>query len=155
MTDGAALLRPARIEEAGDIARLLLTYAMKDLLLPRSEQEIQDQIDHFLVADLAARVVGCVSLRDYGNGLWEVRSLAVRQEAEGHGLGTELVQAAVALARARQAERIFALTLRPHLFTRLGFAVVEKELFPEKVWTDCERCTKREFCDETAVLLDV
>jgi len=155
MTDDGAVLRPARLQEAGDIARLLLAYAAQDLLLPRSEEEIREQIAHFLVAEVSAQIVGCVSLRDYGNGLWEIRSLAVRQDAAGHGLGTQLIRAAVALARVRTAERVFALTLRPHLFTRLGFAVVEKEMFPEKVWTDCERCKKREFCDETAVLLGV
>lgn len=33
-----------------------------------------------------------------------------------------------------------------------GFTVVEKDIFPEKVWTDCIHCPKQHACDEIAVL---
>lgn len=155
MTGVGEILRLARPAEADQIAKLLLPYAARDLVLPRSATEIREQARNFVVAARRGKVVGCVSLRDYGNGLWEIRSLAVREGAAGHGLGTRLVQAALRLARRRRAGRVFALTLRPHIFARLGFGIVEKELFPQKVWTDCKRCKKREVCDEIAVLLPV
>jgi len=66
-----------------------------------------------------------------------------------------LVQGAIALACKRHAKRIFALTMRPRLFQRLGFKVVDKELFPQKVWSDCSKCPKRDCCDEVAVSLDL
>jgi amino-acid N-acetyltransferase len=154
-----AHIRPARAAEAAAIASLLAPYAALDLVLPRSPAEIEAQIGAFLVAVGAAAqsgngpLLGCVSLRDYGNGLFEVRSLAVTAACSGQGIGSQLVRDAVRLAGERGAERVFALTLRPHLFARLGFRTVPKELFPEKVWADCRRCKKREHCDEVAVLL--
>jgi amino-acid N-acetyltransferase len=149
-------IRPARETDAGAIAGLLTPYAVTGLVLPRTEAEIRHHVQNFLVAVRGKRgaAVGCVALRDYGAGLFEVRSLAVAQTETGNGLGSRLVQAAVDEAKARGCNRIFALTLRAGLFCRLGFIVVEKELFPQKVWTDCKHCKKLECCDEIAVLLD-
>ena len=100
-------------------------------------------------------ICGCVALRDYSAGLFEVRSLAVAATKAGLGLGSLLIQASVAEAKDRGATRVFALTLRAQLFQRLGFQVVAKEMFPQKVWTDCKHCKKLQCCDETAVLLDL
>ncbi len=160
MTGTAAVvtIRPARPSDAAAIAGLLAPYAAAGLVLPRTAEEIRHHVGRFLVAARGARargkILGCVALRDYGAGLFEVRSLAVAQSENGSGLGSRLVAASVAGAKARGAHRVFALTLRPNLFRRLGFTVVEKELFPQKVWTDCKHCPKLHCCDEIAVLFD-
>ena len=146
--------RPAQAEDAEAIAAMLVPYAREGLVLPRSAAEVRGHIGDFLVAERGRQVLGCVALRDYGRGLHEVRSLVVAPEAAGHGIGTQLVDAAVELARTRGASRVFALTLRAHLFRRLGFVEVDKTMFPQKVWLDCARCRKRDQCDEVAVLLD-
>ncbi len=150
-------IRQAREADAGAIAGLLAPYAVTGLVLPRTEAEIRHHVQNFLVAGHGRRgaVVGCVALRDYGAGLFEVRSLAVAASETGNGLGSRLVQAAVDEGRARGGDRIFALTLRAGLFRRLGFTIVEKELFPQKVWTDCKHCKKLDCCDEIAVLLEI
>lgn len=145
-------IRRARLGDAGAIASLMAPYAAIGLVLPRSEIEIKAHVGEFLVACREERVCGCVALRDYGDGLMEIRSLIVAEEYSGAGLGSRLVESAVENARTAGNERIFALTMRPHLFIRLGFHVVNKERFPQKVWTDCARCRKRENCDEIAVL---
>ena len=51
--------------------------------------------------------------------------------------------------------RIFALTYQIEFFRKMGFREVEKELFPEKIWSDCVKCAKREHCDEIAVLYEI
>ncbi|MHC4240610.1 MAG: GNAT family protein [Planctomycetota bacterium] len=63
-----------------------------------------------------------------------------------------LVSAAVELAMELGIGKVFALTLDPDFFARLGFQVVEKSALPMKVWSDCARCPKQENCDETAVV---
>ena len=47
--------------------------------------------------------------------------------------------------------RVFALTLEPTFFDRVGFEVVSKDDLPMKVWSDCARCPKQQNCDEIAV----
>ena len=51
--------------------------------------------------------------------------------------------------------KVFALTLEPDFFEKLGFEKVEKETLPMKVWSDCAKCPKQENCDEIAVVKTV
>lgn len=46
---------------------------------------------------------------------------------------------------------MFALTLEPRFFERVGFDVLDKDELPMKVWSDCARCPKQQECDEIAV----
>ena len=55
------------------------------------------------------------------------------------------------MADQRQAHTVFALTYHPDLFRHLGFSVVPKEMFPQKVWSDCRHCAKIDCCDEIAL----
>lgn len=146
------IVRQATAADAEAVVGLLQPYVREGLVLPRSAQEIREHAGNFLVAVHRRTVVGCVALRDYNAGLQEVRSLAVHPDYGGQGIGSRLVRAVTRAAVSRGASRVFALTLRPHLFARLGFRQVEKELFPQKVWTDCRKCAKREHCDEIALL---
>jgi amino-acid N-acetyltransferase len=51
--------------------------------------------------------------------------------------------------------RVFTLTYRPAFFERLGFAPVDKEQLPQKVWADCINCPKFPECDENALLMEM
>ncbi|MFA6930448.1 MAG: GNAT family N-acetyltransferase [Lentisphaeria bacterium] len=147
-----SILISAAVEtDAEKIPLLLAPYVAKQIVLPRTPQDILRYLGNFLVARRGDELLGVVAVRDFGDGLSEIRSLAVAPGYEGGGLGSALLKAAVELARKRGGVRIFALTLRPRLFQRLGFAVVDKEQFPQKVWADCRKCPKREHCDEIAV----
>jgi amino-acid N-acetyltransferase len=132
----------------------MLNYAKKKLLLPRSVEEIKNQIKTFKVAVSNGDVVGSCAIRDFGKGLVELRSLAVLQRFNGKGVGTKLVKSWIRQLKKNEAKRIFALTYRHSFFTRLGFKIVNKEIFPEKIWADCENCPKKDKCDEIAVLLE-
>ena len=140
---------------SGDVAaihELLAYYGRKQLLLPRSENDIIAHLANFIVAECESKIIGTVALRDFKNGLYEIRSLAVAEEATGQGLGSELVRKAVASVSHIPKVRIFALTHHPNIFFRLGFVLVDKNIFPEKIWADCAQCPKIEHCDEVAVL---
>jgi len=140
-------------EDAAAIADLLAPYAQAKIVLPRTKEDILHYIGNFLVAKDAAGIVrGSIALRDFGDGLQEIRSLAVAKEYNGNGIGSKLILAAIDFAQKRQATTVFALTLRPHLFIRLNFSIVDKEEFPQKVWLDCSKCPKLAVCDETAVV---
>lgn len=155
MTSASVRLRSARSSDAEAISELLALSAAAEIVLPRSPDEVRAYIDNFIVATDTGATVGAVALRDFGNGLEEIRSLVIAPGYQGRGWGSQLVQAAIDLAVKRSTRRVFALTLRPGLFERLGFAQVDKSTFPQKVWSDCAICTKRDRCDEVAVLLEL
>ena len=151
--DTIAIL-PARPEQAGAISALLQPYVKEGIVLPRPPHEVRVHIGNFLTAVRDDEVIGAVAVRDFGGGLYEIRSLVVAPQWSGRGIGSRLVREAVAFAETRGAARIFALTMRPRLFERLHFVQVDKNLFPQKVWSDCVKCPKRACCDEVAVFLD-
>ena len=153
-----ALIRPAEVEDAPAIYALLATFSTEGKLLPRPVADIQARIANFLVVELNGSVAACGALRDFGNDLNEIRSLAVRRDLAGQGLGSRLVKALLAKALERTEGRhghVFALTYRVAFFQRLGFRIVDKYSFPPKIWSDCCVCPKKDHCDETAVMIGV
>jgi amino-acid N-acetyltransferase len=152
--------RLARAEDVAAISRLIAGYAAQGILLPRSPEEVRVHLNRFIVlTELVPaldsppgakapleHLLGCVALEPYGPDLAEVRSLAVRPEERGRGLGGRLLEAAIRTARRRKTARIFAVTHAPALFERHGFASAARETVPEKIERDCKDCSKRRRC---------
>ena len=76
-------LRHADNSDVHNVWALLGGYARESLLLPRTEEDIQEKIGNFRIAELDGKFVGCVALRHYGNSLYEVRSFAVAKPYVG------------------------------------------------------------------------
>jgi argininosuccinate lyase/amino-acid N-acetyltransferase len=153
-TDGV-VVRRARVDDVPGIAEVMAQYVASDVLLARPVGELYQCIREFHVAEEAGAVVACAALRLLWRDLGEVRSLAVKPEAHGKGLGQALVEAVIADARALGLPRVIALTREVDFFVRCGFTVQPRESMPRKVWTDCVKCARRHACDEVAVALDL
>ena len=145
-------IRNARIPDAREICRLINYYAEHDKMLFRPLAEIYENLQAFWVAEIDEGVVGCCALEIVWSDLAEIKSLAVAPDHRQQGIGTALVTAVVDGARRLGVPRIFALTLEPGFFGKLGFEVVTKESLPMKVWSDCARCPKQQECDEVALV---
>ncbi|WP_025694231.1 N-acetyltransferase [Paenibacillus durus] len=148
----AAICRSATLEDVEPLYLMIEEYAQRGIMLPRSRKVLERQIDQFVVAEIDGRVVGCGSLCRLGNDLVEVRSLGLRDECKGQGIGSMIVEELTKEARRQKIPKIMALTYAVNFFLKNGFHVVNKEIFPEKVWTDCVNCSKQDACDEIAVL---
>ncbi|GMK45569.1 MULTISPECIES: N-acetyltransferase [Paenibacillus] len=144
--------RKAAPEDVETLYELIKGYAEQGIMLPRTRETLLRQIDTFVVAEIGDKVVGCGSLLRLGQDLVEIRSLGMSQEYRGLKIGNKLVDFLVEQAREQQIPKIMALTYAVNFFLRNGFTVVEKEIFPEKVWKDCVNCPKQHACDEIAVL---
>lgn len=145
------VIRRPREAECADVSAILQGYARERILLWRTPHDIRLNRERFRVAVRGETIVGCVALRDYGDGLAEVRSLAVVRAHHGKGIGAQLVADCVEIARGVGAHTLFALTKQVQFFERCGFRHVSKTEFPQKVWADCKYCYKRDLCDETAM----
>lgn len=144
--------RKAAIRDVEQIYQIIQEYAEKGIMLPRSEETIQSTIDTFVVAEVVGKVVGCGSLCQLGSDLVEIRSLGILEAYKGQGIGSRLVGFLLEEAERQGIPKVMALTYEVKFFERNGFQVVSKEIFPEKVWTDCVYCKKQHCCDEIAVL---
>ena len=146
-------IRPARVEDVADMQELVNRYAAEDRMLERSRDFLLEHLRDFLVAEDASGFLGCCALAVLTRDLAEVRSLAVRPDAAGRGIGRALVLACVAEARRLGVRRVFALTLVPDFFQRCGFMLTSLGRLPEKSAAECPVCPKRFKCDEHAMLL--
>ena len=145
----------AKITDAGAIYALINSYAERDKMLFRSMADIYENLQAFTVAELDGNVIGCCALQIIWSDLAELKSLAVDEANSGRGVGKALVAAATEQAAELGLPRVFALTLNPDFFEKLGFKVIEKDTLPMKVWSDCAKCPKQQNCDEIAVLKQV
>jgi amino-acid N-acetyltransferase len=151
------IYRRARWADVAGIATLINGYAAERIMLPKTAEAIGLSIDDFIVAtDRHGRLLGCAALREYAPSLAEVASVAVARHAHGLGIGSQLVERVEALGAARGIEEVFALTLTTKFFEGMGYSVVDRARFPEKICRDCVVCPRRMACDEICVakLLD-
>ncbi|MEC0306159.1 N-acetyltransferase [Paenibacillus lautus] len=148
----SAVCRKAKLEDVEPLYQMIQGYAEKGIMLPRSKKVLEKQIGEFVVAESEGNVIGCGSLCQLGNDLVEIRSLGISDGYKGQGIGSMLVDTLLEEAKRRELPKVMALTYEVSFFIKNGFAVVEKEIFPEKVWTDCIHCKKQHACDEIAVL---
>ena len=120
MVDSRNGIRAATTRDLAAIKSLLEKYK-----LPVAG--LEGHIATTLVAQRSARVVGCAALEVYGAaGL--LRSVAVDEARRGAGLGHQLTQAALDLARARGLTSVYLLTTTAAtFFPRFGFREVARD----------------------------
>jgi len=150
------MIRKARMGDVKAIQKLIAEYARKGDMLPRSLSEIYENLrDYFVCIRNGEEVIGSAAIHIMWEDLAEVRSLAVQDGHEHKGVGTKLVEACISEAIVLGIKRVFALTYKPGFFEKLGFVQVEKSDLPQKIWTDCLKCSKFPDCDEVALVADL
>ena len=149
------MIRKATIDDVKDIQALVNGYADQGQMLPRSLNELYEHLRDFSVFDENGAIVGVCALHISWDRLAEVRSLAVRKDRAGRGIGAQLVTACLKEAEALGAARVFVLTYQERFFSKLGFGPVDKKELPHKIWTDCLNCVKFPNCDETSLIIDL
>ena len=142
-----------RVRDVDPALALINAYAAEDRMLERTRDFLLEHIRDFFVAESEDGFEGCVALAVLTPELAEIRSLAVRPEASGRGIGRALVRSCVDEARRLGLKRVFALTLVPDFFERCGFTLVSLGRLPEKSAAECPICPKRGHCDEQALVL--
>jgi len=150
-------LRDAEERDVAPLLALINGYADRGMLLRRTEESLRRALPDFVVATMASpsgeeEIVGCGALTMLGPALGEVRSLAVRADQTGKGLGRRIVEHLLVLARERGFAEVLALTRRSSFFDALGFEVTRRERFIDKLMVDCGACPLNVCCDEIAMV---
>ena len=148
-------IRSAEQSDIETMARIIGHYASEGLMLPRSHAALAEAIPHYVVADLDGKVIGCGGLEPYSSSVAEIYGLATTHGNAPKGTGRAIVRALIERAKTDNISQVFALTLAPGFFQRMGFRTVEHKDLPMKVWRDCVACPKFGNCDEIAMVLDL
>lgn len=127
-------MRRAAAADVRHITDLVAQYSAQGLMLPRTSQQIAACIDNYVVAtDASGHVLACAALEEYSPSLAEVSSVAVAASEHGRGLGTQVVLGVERLARARNIDEIFALSLTDDFFLSLSYEPTTISRYPEKL----------------------
>jgi amino-acid N-acetyltransferase len=137
------------------VHKLVNEFSKKGEMIPRSLNDLYEKMRDILVCEDGGEIKGVCALHILWEDLAEIRSLAVRNEAQRTGIGRRLVTACIKEAEKLGIKKVFALTYHPEFFRKIGFLDIDKSQLPQKIWADCLRCPKFPECDESAVILDL
>jgi len=142
----------AKLADVEAMMALINHFADQGLMLPRSRNSLYECLREFIVAEEEERVIAAGALHIIWSDLAEIRALAVREEYQGRGIGRSIVEALLEDARSIGCPKVFTLTYQPGFFKRCGFAMIDKNEMPHKVWKECVHCVKFPNCDENAMI---
>ena len=121
------VIRRARTPDVRVIAGLVSQNVASRRLLGKATVTLYEDIQEFWVAERTAdgAVVGCGALHVMWEDLAEIRTVAVRPDCQGHGIGHQLVRALLDSARTLGVHRVFVLTFAVHFFGQHGFTEID------------------------------
>ena len=125
------VLRQARFD---DLQRLLqiIRPLEEGKLVPREEEMIELNLDHYTVVEHDGKLTGCVAMFDYPeSGMAELCCLAVAPPWRFRGYGEALLHHVEQRARDKHIDTLFVLTTQTaHFFIERGFALTSPDVLP-------------------------
>jgi amino-acid N-acetyltransferase len=125
-------LRPASIDDVGGILSVIEPLEADGILVRRSRERLEQEVEQFFVDELDGRIVGCVALYPFPEtGAGEMACLAVAREFQRGGRGDALLAAVEEAALELGLTQLFVLTTRTaHWFIERGFTLGAPEDLP-------------------------
>lgn len=125
-------LRRAIIDDIGGILALIEPLEDQGVLVKRSRELLEREIERFAVLEHDRKIIGCVSLHTFDDGeIAELAGLAVHPDYRDGGRGEQLLKHVEREARRLHIKQLFVLTTRTaHWFVERGFAPAEVEMLP-------------------------
>ena len=87
---------------------------------------LYEDVQEFLVAEIAGQIAGCGALHVMWSDLGEVRTVAVLPEHKGKGIGGKLLATLELRAKELGLKRLFCLTFETQFFGNHGFSAIEE-----------------------------
>ena len=130
-------LRAASIDDVGGILGLIEPLEREGVLVRRSRELLEMEVDRFLVLESDGVIAGCVALYPFPeDSAAELACLAVAEAYRGRGFGERLLSAAEAQGKKSGLKRLFVLTTRTeHWFEERGFVDSSLDQLPKKKQT--------------------
>lgn len=146
------MIRKAKIQDIKQIQELINYYAKGDLMLPRSLNELYENLRDFWVFEEGNKIAGCCALHIAWQDLAEIKCLAVKKTRQRKGIGSRLITSCIKEAGQLGTKKIFVLTYKPDFFRKFGFRRIKYSSLPHKIWAECINCPKFPNCQEVAMV---
>lgn len=124
--------RTARIEDVGGILTLISPLEQHGVLVRRSREVLETEIDRFTVMERDGTIIACAALYPYpAEGMAELACLAVHPEYRDGGRGDRLLERLEQQTQALGLTSLFVLTTQTaHWFQERGFAPAGLDALP-------------------------
>ena len=118
-----ANLRSATIDDAGGILSIIGPLEEQGVLVRRSRERLEAEIERFVVAEYDGHIIGCAALYAFPvDRLGELAALAVHPDFRREGYGEALMTEIETRARKLKLTQLFVLTTKTaHWFLERGF----------------------------------
>lgn len=125
-------LRNTSIEDVGGILKLLRPLEAEGILVRRSRELLEQEIDRFVVLEHDHRIVGCAALYPFPDeAAAELACLAVESQSRDHGYGEAILNHMIDIAKTQGLKKLFVLTTRTaHWFIERGFVESDVSALP-------------------------
>lgn len=130
--DNYEQIRQARVEDIGGILELIQPLEEQGILVRRSREMLETEIDRFVVAERDGTIVGCAALYHYPEEQsGELSCFAVNPSYRRAGRGDEILAMVEKTARSQGIQHLFVLTTQTeHWFRERGFQVSSVQALP-------------------------
>lgn len=126
------VLRQARFDDLQRLLQIIRPLEQEGKLVPREEEMIELNLDHYTVVEHDGKLTGCVAMFDYPeSGMAELCCLAVAPPWRFRGYGEALLHHVEQRARDKHIDTLFVLTTQTaHFFIERGFALTSPDVLP-------------------------
>src|SRR5215475_10691524 len=126
-------IRPMKVDDIGDVLRLMQPLVQEGILVKRSEEELMARHGDFVVYSIDDVVHACGALHDYGDGQAEIAAIATDPVYSHLSMGRKIVSYLIDKAEKLGLARVFVLTTRTtDWFEQLGFVESNLDSLPAK-----------------------
>ncbi|PXF33108.1 N-acetylglutamate synthase [Pokkaliibacter plantistimulans] len=127
-------MRQATIEDVGGLIELLRPMEEAGILVRRSRELLEAEIERFTVVDRDGTIIGCMALYPFPDeGCAELACVAVHSEYRGDDRGLQMLEHIERRAREMGLRELFVLTTRTaHWFVENGFVLSPLTRLPAK-----------------------
>jgi amino-acid N-acetyltransferase len=129
-----ANLRNATIDDVGGILAIITPLEDEGVLVRRSRERLEMEIERFVVAEHDGMIIGCAALYAFpGERSGELAALAVHPDFRREGYGEMLLREIEQRARRLRLQRLFVLTTRTSgWFIERGFVESDPARLPQQ-----------------------
>lgn len=138
-TSNYGKIRAMEQTDIPSVLSIMRPFIEKGKLLPRTENQLSENLNEFIVYELDGGVHACAGLRLYKDGQAEIEAVAVDENFAHMGIGPKLIENLIKKAGELKAKSVFIMTTQAaDWFEKMGFVADSIETLPEarrKIWS--------------------
>lgn len=131
-------IRAMRREDISGVLSVMRPFIKKEILLPRTEKQLEAEYNNYVVYELDGAVRACAALHIYDRNQAEIAAVAVDESCSHIGVGPKIIKYLIEKAKSINLNSVFIMTTQTaDWFEKQGFTPDDISTLPEerrKIW---------------------